>query len=63
MTAKRRSNRPVVTAMRNAHSQNSSTPGRFIIEGDRLRAAYRCKMNVKKTRNADRTVTRTWDGQ
>jgi len=42
-----------------------TTSGFFIIQikGDRLRAAYRCKMNVKKIRNPDRTITRTWDGK
>jgi len=42
-----------------------TTSGFFVIQitGDRLRAAYRCKMNVKKTRNPDRTTTRTWDGK
>ncbi|MBL7218589.1 MAG: metallophosphoesterase [Phycisphaerae bacterium] len=42
-----------------------TTSGFFIIqiEGNRLRAAYRYKVNVKKVRNADRTVTHTWDGQ
>ena len=42
-----------------------TTSGFFIIQikGNRLRAAYRYKVNVKKVRNADRTVTHTWDGQ
>ncbi|MDP6546352.1 MAG: metallophosphoesterase [Phycisphaerae bacterium] len=42
-----------------------TTSGFFVIqiEGDRLRAVYRCKKNVKKIRNPDKTVTRTWDGQ
>lgn len=42
-----------------------TTSGFFIIqiEGDRIRAAYRCKMKAKTTRNADRTETRQWSGQ
>lgn len=42
-----------------------TTSGFFVIqiEGDRLRAAYRCKMKAKITRNPDRTYTRKWDGQ
>jgi len=42
-----------------------TTSGFFIIqiEGNRLRAAYRRKMNAKITRNPDRTYSRTWDGQ
>ena len=42
-----------------------TTSGFFVIQiqGDRIRAAYRTKVNAKFTRNADRTQTRTWDGQ
>jgi cytolysin (calcineurin-like family phosphatase) len=38
--------------------------GFFVVQlaGDRLRAAYRCKANVKRQRNPDRTETYTWDG-
>ena len=38
--------------------------GFFVIQlrGDRLRAAYRVKANVKVTRNPDRTETRQWGG-
>jgi len=39
--------------------------GFFVIQlvGDRLRAAYRAKANVRVTRNPDRTEVRHWDGQ
>ena len=42
-----------------------TTSGFFVIQidGDRLRAAYRCKIGVKTTRNPDRTITRKWDGK
>ena len=46
-------------------NDGNTTAGFFVIQiaGDRLRAAYRCKENVKITKNADRTFTRTWGGQ
>jgi len=46
-------------------NDGNTTAGFFIIqiEGDTLRAAYRCKENMKVTRNPDRTHTRQWDGQ
>ena len=39
--------------------------GFFVIQllGDRLRAAYRVKANVKVTKNPDRTETRQWGGE
>jgi len=45
-------------------NDGQTTSGFFVIQirGDRLRAGYRCKLNVKTTRHPDRTVTRTWDG-
>ena len=41
-----------------------TTSGFFLIhiQGNRLRAAYRCKKNAKITRNPDRTYTRDWPG-
>jgi hypothetical protein len=42
-----------------------TTSGFFVIQvkGDRLRAAYRYKQDLKVTRNPDRTYTHQWNGE
>ena len=52
--------KPTWTCINDGQTEN----GFFVIQlvGDRLRAAYRVKANVKVTKNPDRTETREWGG-